>query len=725
MILLCFLCKSVLAQEVKSSVINLEEVVISTTRFEETKSSSSGQISLITAKEIKNLNVSTIPDVLQQSSEVFVQKSQLGGGSPVVRGFEANKVLLVVDGIRMNNLIFRSGHLQNSLSIDPFVIAKAEVIHGAGSVMYGSDALGGVISFYSFSPEFKDSLAFSGEGLLRYSSASNEKSLHARLISENKNMSSLTAFSISDFGDLTQGRNRSAKIGNLGKRDWYVVHQDGNDIVKSNSDPEKQIGSAFHQLFFTHKHNFKSKNQNIHKINIQASLSSDIPRYDRLTEIKDTLPTFAEWYYGPSARLLAAYRFETSHVLLNIADESDITVAYQFFEESRNDRRFNNVMRNERTEKVNVLSLNADFHKIFSARWNVYYGTELLYNKVVSQAEKINISSGEKSALSSRYPDGGSSSVTASIYGYGVYVLGKRETLKLGIRTGFQDLRSKIVDKTFFPFPFNRIEQFNSFLSGSLSYLNKINDEFKLDVSLNSGFRNPNLDDIAKVFDSSPGNIIVPNPNINPEKTYTIDLGITLGQEKNNFIRAHVFYNWFKDIITTNPFLFNGEDSIVYDGVLSAVFAQSNNDNAFVYGATISAGLTYNKWIFRATGTYTYGRIETDSSFYPLDHIPPVFGRLSVNYQLNEETTFELYILANADKKLKDYSLIGEDNYKYATLNGMPSWTTLNCSFRHSIGDQWNFRFDLQNILDKNYRVFGSGISAAGRNYILSASFTF
>ena len=86
----------------------------------------------------------------------MVQQSQQGGGSPILRGFEANRILLVVDGVRLNNAIYRSGHLQNALTVDPFAVRSVEVRHGAGSVQYGSDALGGVIHYHTRSPRWED-----------------------------------------------------------------------------------------------------------------------------------------------------------------------------------------------------------------------------------------------------------------------------------------------------------------------------------------------------------------------------------------------------------------------------------------------------------------------------------------------------------------------------------------------------------------------------------------
>jgi hemoglobin/transferrin/lactoferrin receptor protein len=80
----------------------------------------------------------------------------------------------------------------------------------------------------------------------------------------------------------------------------------------------------------------------------------------------------------------------------------------------------------------------------------------------------------------------------------------------------------------------------------------------------------------------------------------------------------------------------------------------------------------------------------------------------------------ELYTLFNGWKKLNNYSKSGEDNLQYATADGMPSWYTVNIRTQVALQPKMYLMLGLENILDKNYRVFASGISAPGRNFVLS-----
>ena len=159
--------------KLNEKVFKIDEIVISANKWEQSKSDISSQILDLSENEIKYLNPETSAELLEKTGQVFVQKSQLGGGSPMIRGFSANRILIVLDGIRLNNAIYRSGNLHNIISIDPNILEGAEVLFGPASVIYGSDAIGGVMDFHTkkikFSAEKK--LNFNGNSLIKYYSA--------------------------------------------------------------------------------------------------------------------------------------------------------------------------------------------------------------------------------------------------------------------------------------------------------------------------------------------------------------------------------------------------------------------------------------------------------------------------------------------------------------------------------------------------------------------------
>ena len=159
----------------------------------------------------------------------------------------------------------------------------------------------------------------------------------------------------------------------------------------------------------------------------------------------------------------------------------------------------------------------------------------------------------------------------------------------------------------------------------------------------------------------------------------------------------------------------------MYDGYPALVAANQNAEKgSYILGTNlyISADLT-NYLSFTSTLNLTYGRIATDGTDQPLDHIPPVFGKTGFQLKL-EKFRGEFWASYNGWKHFWDYSLTGEDNYPDATPEGMPSWYTLNISAQYQITRNLQLIAALETILDKNYRVFASGINAPGRNLVLT-----
>ena len=170
------------ANDTSHQTILLDEMVISANKVEESKKTVAQQIEVLRANQIAGSQAQTTADLIANTGNVFVQKSQSGGGSPVIRGFEASRILLVVDGVRMNNIIYRSGHLQNIITLDNAILERAEVLFGPSSTIYGSDALGGVIHFYTKKPLFAtDTLKrkIKANAFVRYGSVNNEITGHA------------------------------------------------------------------------------------------------------------------------------------------------------------------------------------------------------------------------------------------------------------------------------------------------------------------------------------------------------------------------------------------------------------------------------------------------------------------------------------------------------------------------------------------------------------------
>ena len=226
----------------------LPDIVVFANKFPTLSKNIVQKVDFITDKNAINQQSNT-GDILTQSGQVFVQKSQSGGGSPVIRGFEASRVLLMVDGVRLNNAIFRGGHLQNIITIDNMILDRVEVIYGPSSTMYGSDALGGVVNMFTKKPKLVDSAHWkvNANFIQRYASGQNENRTHLDVNIANNKWAYLTSFTYGSFGDLRQGANRSSAYPDFGKRSFYVVRETGVDLVKVNEDANVQKLSGYDQ----------------------------------------------------------------------------------------------------------------------------------------------------------------------------------------------------------------------------------------------------------------------------------------------------------------------------------------------------------------------------------------------------------------------------------------------------------------------------------------------
>jgi len=698
---------------------NLEEVVVSGNRFPEQRRDVAQKIDVIKASSIRFSNAPTMAELLTESGKVFVQKSQLGGGSPVLRGFEASRILLVVDGVRMNNAIYRAGHLQNVITLDQSILDRLEIGYGPSSLAYGSDALGGVMHFHTKNPNLlsEGENAISGSAFMRYATAADALSGNFTLNAANEKFGSLTAFSYNDFNDLRAGTVFNEHNEGFFERPYYVVTENGVDQLVKNADKYTQVYTGYTQYDILQKFLYQQKANLSHTLNFQYSTSSDVPRYDRLTDpLNDDSLRNAEWYYGPQERLLAAYtmnHFRTAGFYSNMR----ITASYQDIEESRHNRRFDRTGLEHRTENVAVMGLNVDFEKKIG-KHDVTYGAETYYNDVRSVANEENIITGEISPLDTRYPNGGSSMQNVGAFITHSMKFGNdRFVLNDGLRYNYSILQANFEDKSFFPFPYDAISQKNDGLTGSLGLIYSPDVKTKFALLVSTGYRTPNVDDLTKVFESAAGSVIVPNPELGPEKTINADLNLVKIFGDIVELELTGFYSRFTDYIAVEPGTFDGSDSIVYDGVPSEVLTTVNKGSAYLFGGNagldvrLIKGLTLASYI-----TYTYGRIETDTTPYPLDHIPPVYGKTSLRFEKNK-ITLDAFALYNGWKRIEDYNIVGgEDNDQYATPEGMPAWFTLNLKAQYTINDHIGIQAGCENILDHHYRYFASGVSAPGRN---------
>lgn len=701
-----------------------DELVVSATRWKQVSKNIPTKISIISTKDIALYNPQTAADLLGNSGEVFIQKSQQGGGSPMIRGFATNRLLYAIDGIRMNSAIFRAGNIQNVISLDPFAIENTEVLFGPGSIIYGSDAIGGVMSFQTLTPQMSatNTTKISGKATSRFSSANHEITNHFDVNIGWKKWAATTSFTYSDFGDLKMGTNGPNEY----LKKYYVQRIDNVDKVIENTNPLIQNPSGYSQTNLMQKLRFSPNEKWDFQYGLHYSKTSDYSRYDRLIETQSNgLPTSAVWNYGPQVWMMNS--LVATHTDNNkLYDRMSIRLAGQYFEESRIDRKFNHHRLRTNLEQVNAYSANVDFEKN-NDKHKFYYGGEYVMNAVKSTGTAIDIRDESTISAPDRYP----ASLWYSYAGYlnYQYMFSDNFLLQTGVRYSHFVVQSDFSRLlAFYPFSFSKSTIRNSATTGNLGFVYRPDETWKISLNGSTGFRAPNVDDIGKIFDFASGEVVVPNTLLKAEYAYNGELSIT--KVINDLIKLDItgFYTYLDDAMVRRAFQFNGQDSIVYDGAMSKVYAIQNAAFATIYG--FNAGIEIklpSGFSFSSRYNYQYGREEMDNGdISPSRHAAPAFGVSQITFQ-KEKLNMKLYAMYSAEVS---YNNLNEEERQKPVIyakdeNGnpySPAWYTLNLKAMYKFHPNFSVNAGIENITNQRYRPYSSGLVASGRNLVFSVT---
>jgi hemoglobin/transferrin/lactoferrin receptor protein len=681
----------------------------------------------ITPREVAFQNPQTAADLLTISGKVYLQKSQQGGGSPMIRGFATNRLLYTIDGVRMNTAIFRGGNIQNVINVDPFATENTEILFGPGSVIYGSDAIGGVMSFQTLTPQFSltDKPLISGNAVARFSSANKEQTGHFDVNIGLKKWSFVTSISSWDFDNLKQGSHGPDDY----VKPYYVQRQDSTDIVIRQEDPLLQIPSAYSQMNIMQKVRF-SPNQNWDiQYGFHFSETSPYGRFDRHNRERNGAPRYAVWDYGPQKWLMN--NLSITHTRKTaVYDEFTLRLAQQTFEESRIDRSFNNDDLTTNAEHVEAYSVNLDLKKSTGIKNSVFYGFEYIMNDVNSTGQITDISTGNEVGGPARYPNATWQSI--AVYVNDEYKATDKITLQAGLRYNQFIINNDFNNNSdFYPFPFTTSTADKGALTGSLGGVYRPAQSWVIRANFGTAFRAPNVDDIGKVFDSEPGAVTVPNPDLEAEYAYNIDLGVAKVFGEFMKIDLTAYYTILNNAIVRRDYQLNGNDSIIYSDELSKVQALQNSAVGHVYGLQagieikLPAGLKFSTDL-----NYQVGEEELDDgTTSPSRHAAPFFGVSRLTYNA-KDLQLQFYSDYQAARQFEDLAIEerAKDEIYAKDANGnnySPAWYTLNLKAQYQLTKVFSITAGIENITDQRYRTYSSGISAPGRNFILALSASF
>jgi outer membrane cobalamin receptor len=656
------------AQEVDSLPVpdslpfqKLGEVVITAYRYESLQFKTPEAIRVIDNKSILNFQLRTSPEVLRITTGVYVQKTNHGGGSPFLRGLTGNQTLLLVDGIRLSNSTVRYGPNQYFNTIDVFSIEKIEVLRGGGSVQYGSDAIGGTIQTFSHEIAYSDKPLWGGTLLSRIATHGMEQSLNGSINFRNKRVAFRAGATWRNFGDLVGGDTTG----------W-------------------QTPTGYRELDFDLKARILLSPSADLTMAYQNVNQDDVPVYHKIV-----LENYAVNKMDPQNRDLAYIRLNQKFDS-GILKTAKFTVSLQHSEEGRElMKNGSNTLRTE-NDKVRSFSFSAEAFTSDGKNWKANTGLEIYNDLVTSSRFDTDLSTNETISKRGLYPDG---ATMTSIAAFSVHTL-DLENWNFTAGARYNTFINKVEDEV------SGITRLTpSALVGNFSILRKLKETSNLYISVNSGFRAPNIDDLGTL------GIVdfryeTPNFGLSPEHSFQYQIGYKYQDRK---LRGEVFIyrNELYDLIVRNKIA--GDTIEGYP-----VYQKENIERAYIRGVETAWDLELGKsWIFRGSLTYTYGQNITKNE--PVRRIPPLFGNLAVQYKIKG---WWLNLEWQAAAK-QDRLAAGDKDDNRIPEGGTPGWNIYN------IHASYEIRFikvnlSLLNLLDQDYRYHGSGVNGYGRSAFLS-----
>ncbi|MCT4616436.1 MAG: TonB-dependent receptor [Marinifilaceae bacterium] len=708
--------KSILILESKKNKLN--QINVWFNKWKQDSEESAALVSRVGSQQILKSSSQTTAEILEENTNIYVQKSQQGGGSPFINGFAANRILLLVDGVRLNNSIYRSGNLHNINLVDPLFFKQIEIVESIAESNYGSDAIGGLIDFVSQRNVFANSVPKLRSIVNVKFNSANSSYLYGSVNSiTNKKFNLNIAFTKSEFGDLMSGHNGNKSY----RREYYIDRVNGRDSVIRNSNKYLQKFTSYGTTKFSNKISVKlSQYSNLSLLALVSNVS-EMPRYDRLIQTKsDGGLKYAEWNYGKQR--LGHYSLVYSNFKKSIFfDKLNTSFSYQNYTESRHTRKTNHQIRNNQHEKLDAVIFNLDFNKNINNIQNIYYGFEFFGNYLNSKSDNYHIVDKLYTDAKSRYPDG------SKFLSYASYLqlkrkLSQRMSFSFGLRYNYSKIKANAGEE-WYQLPSRNLNLSNAALTANIAMVFKTNKTLhKLQVA--SALRAPNIDDVAKIFDSEPGNVMVPNPNLKPEYIYS--LTYKFNHEINKYIKLNIALigSYLDNAMKREESQFNGKDSILYQEELSRVYKLKNSD----YAKYLS--LKFNiQWKYYKESSFSVFFDRQKSEYKDgssLRHVPPNVIRFINIFKYRR---FVLKTVGVYNEELPYRKLAYSERRKphlYAKDNDLnpysPCWFVLNQSIQYKLKKTY-VKLDINNLFDKLYRPYSSGLNGSGLSFCISLVF--
>lgn len=736
-------------EEKEELIIKLEEVAVTATRVEKKIFETPNAISVVNQEEITRENPKMTPDLLRDTAGVFAQKTTHGQGSPFIRGLTGYQTYIQVDGVRLNNSTFRSGPNQYLATIAPESLRRVEVLRGTGSVLYGSGALGGVISVFTQDPPVSGREEFSVEpGLFfRYASADHEKTGLLKVKGGYDRFGFILNAGVKDVEDLQPGEGFDVQLDN---RKFYLTSEKPLTIPEGAWLVDKESPVGWRSQHVDLKLAYQLKEDQKIKLGYQLMRQPEVPRYDKIAPGPYEIYSFA-----PQNRDLIYARYLGKN-LMSLIDQFQATLSFHRQKEGRKQLKSDKTELKQRFDTVNTLGLSAHATSNLTQRHRITFGGEFYSDTLFSEQIKTDIETSKELERIAwgRFPDD-SRYWDANAFLQDEIRITDRVELTLGGR--FSTFHTK-ADLSLRSKTFGEFEDTTSAFTGSAGVVVGVLDGLNLVGTVSQGFRAPNLNDTTAVEVTNEGIDAPSTPgDLEPEKNLLLEGGF-----KALFSRfsgaVTLYQSDITDLITRIPV----EEA--YEGVplpqiykdIQAenpgidVFVHDNIDEVRIRGieAEIQALLIKPVSLFGSL-TYTRGQVLKTKGREPdpdkpweerIRREPPLHGVIGLRWQEKEGFWAEFFArgatkqnrLSRGDIRdpripglTRDANEVEFDDDGRAVNAGTPGWYTLNVRTGFQLNEYSNVTVGVENILDRRYREHGSGVDGAGINFILSLDSSF
>jgi outer membrane receptor protein involved in Fe transport len=678
----------------------IPETVVTASRVEEEPFLAGQSVDVLSKRELQQRQPRTAPEALRESPGVFVQETNFGGGSPIVRGMVGPQVLLLIDGIRLNNAVFRTGPLQYFNLLDQYEIDRFEVVRGPGSILYGSDALGATINALTLVPKDRRGADAAGTDLRlagRFGSAALDKTGHGFLDAGLSWFRANASATVKDFDNLEGGRG----VGTQPHTSYRQVNTSGKVTARAPDGALKDWSAT---------------------LGYHLSRMMDVGRAEQLAS-KQRYNIYQNDHDLVYARGAGGIGSIDSDLVL--------TVHYQRFLEDRATHQLDAArshIQGSAYETITVNTAGVDAQStshLLERRMRLVYGVEYHKDFVDSSGEKLDREANVRAEARPPYPEGSRFELG------GMYLSAQGEILPpdrdFGLRLtagyrfqhmgGAADAREgfSAVDYA------NRAHVFMAGVQGSYKR------HWMSAITWSQGFRAPNLDETVAIGDLGDW-YQVPNEGLGPERSDTFELVNRFGFWRLSGSLAG-YVTLLSDFIRREPATLDGRDT--YNGL--PVIQNANGGEARVYGVEgqlkvrLWHGLSVAGSITSTQGVEILDREarEKDPAYRdarPLSKIPPLFGdaRLRWDTRFNADVRFfaETYFLfAAMQDRLSDTDMQDVRIPK----GGTPGWVTWNVRSGLDLHDIAGIVLVVENLTNTKYKYHASGVYGAGTNAILGA----